>query len=1020
MVGKRVVLGKRPAVLCTAVFMLGIVLAKCSGWLIAGITVGMFCVGIWVLRRLRKVGRQISMADRLLFAVPVFLLLGIGVMRGALYRYERNVSAFAGCMEAGKEVLVEGKVSHIGQTGTGVRLELTEAVAAPYDGASSAYYPVGTLVVYVEDCAAENGEIKYGQRIFVYGSGSIWEEASNPGGFDAKTYYFSMGITGAVHGKAVRIRSFSYDRLRQTLFHAKNTLLQSFVTYLGEENAGVIASMLLGERALLSEETEELYRHGGISHILAISGLHVSLLGTALYELLRKSFLGRNGAIPVACGAVLLYGSFVGAGTSTKRAVIMFLLLLLATALGRTYDTLSAMSVSALVILGGSPGALYTASFQLSYGAAYGASVFAALLRERAEDGKREGSIYRRSEDFWKVPGGGLSGVSTGVRARSFFGSPVDASGIGPVGEAVRVAGRSNSRGVRVREYVMGKLKSMFLFGLAIQAVTFPFTVYHFFEYPTYGFFLNPVVVPLMTILLLCGFLAGICGLLVPWLGYFFAGGAGGILWIYETLCRWTEKLPGSLLLIGKPAVWQIAVYYVLLAVCLYVWLERGSARVVCEKGDIRSVREEIVWEDRKDEVREVTGNSKEWKLRIWYSFCCMVSTWRVCVRNSLGRQGVFATILLCLPLCLLPVSGSNLAVSFLSVGQGDGIVLREQGGAVILVDGGSVGMQKVGEKCLIPYLKSQGIRVIDCAFVSHTDSDHMSGVKELLEAMPVYSEYRESAWGYTGTPVIKRLVLPEWYGEGVVAEVVPGQGESVIAEIVPGRRESVVAEVVTVREEGKRLGYAVEALPDGSDETAMGRTNSRMQENSGAFVGGVLPGEMDDVYLELLKLAEEKQVEVCYMAAGDRMRVGEELVLSCLAPESDVLYDNKNAASMVLLASYGTFDMLLTGDMEADGEMRLLESGMITGGMEVLKVSHHGSRTASSEEFISVLQPQIAVISCGRDNRYGHPHRETLETFSAVGSHVYRTDENGCIRVTVGKNGRMLVQTWRKPDEGE
>ncbi len=307
------------------------------------------------------------------------------------------------------------------------------------------------------------------------------------------------------------------------------------------------------------------------------------------------------------------------------------------------------------------------------------------------------------------------------------------------------------------------------------------------------------------------------------------------------------------------------------------------------------------------------------------------------CLTNLFGKAKVVFCMMMLLPLCLFPVPEAAFEAVFLDVDQGDGIVLRERGGAVLLVDGGSTGVQKVGEKRIIPYIKSQGIRVIDCAFVSHTDSDHMSGLKEILEAMPVYSAYRDSLPGYVGTPVVKRLVLPTW------------------------------------------------------------------QEME------------DEVYQSLVELAREKNVEVYYMEAGDRMILGKNLNCFCLAPEEGIPYENKNAASMVLLASYGEFDMLLTGDMEKEGEMRLLERmNEVSDLPEVLKVSHHGSRTASSEEFISILQPRISVISCGKNNRYGHPHTETLETLYGANSRVYRTDESGCVTVKVGKE-RIMVEEFGK-----
>ena len=557
----------------------------------------------------------------------------------------------------------------------------------------------------------------------------------------------------------------------------------------------------------------------------------------------------------------------------------------------------------------------------MSFAAAYGASVLAELLKERKEDSRiaaQEGNM-----------GVCMGNVGTEPEKRERFRN---GAGTEAVEAAKRVALRNNSRWFRIREYMGERVRNMFVFGLAIQAVTFPFTVYHFFEYPTYGFLLNPIVVPLMAILLLCGMLSGVCGLIVPWLGDFFAGGTGGILWIYDTLCRWTEKLPGSLVLVGRPQVWQMTVYYILLAGCLYAWCGRGRKRLRRGEAGIKSL-----------------GNVVKYRIFMWKEHLVI----------RLGRQQMVLLCLLFLPLVLLPVRCNRFEAAFLDVGQGDGIVLRECGGAVLLVDGGSTGVQKVGEKRIMPYLKAKGIRGIDCAFISHTDSDHISGVKEVLDAMPVYSEYRESILGYTGTPVIKRLVLPEWYG---------GEG----------------------------------SLIGNMDEEPANR---------------VLSGEADEAYLELVKLAEEKKVEVCYMKAGDRMTVGTELVLSCLAPENGISYDNKNAASMVLLASYGELDLFLTGDMEKEGERRLLETGVFSPdsvSVDVLKVSHHGSYTASSEEFINTLRPCISVISCGKNNRYGHPHSETLETLYGANSRVYRTDESGCGTVEVRKK-KMAVEEFSK-----
>ena len=119
------------------------------------------------------------------------------------------------------------------------------------------------------------------------------------------------------------------------------------------------------------------------------------------------------------------------------------------------------------------------------------------------------------------------------------------------------------------------------------------------------------------------------------------------------------------------------------------------------------------------------------------------------------------------------------------------------------------------------------------------------------------------------------------------------------------------------------------------------------------------------------------------------------------------------NDYSMVLSISYGDFDMLLTGDIEAKGEGMLVEffkereminsrisnpAAFVQTDYDVLKVSHHGSRNSTSEVLLSIIKPEYALISCGRGNSYGHPHAELLERLVKSGSEVYITYETGAV----------------------
>ena len=110
--------------------------------------------------------------------------------------------------------------------------------------------------------------------------------------------------------------------------------------------------------------------------------------------------------------------------------------------------------------------------------------------------------------------------------------------------------------------------------------------------------------------------------------------------------------------------------------------------------------------------------------------------------------------------------------------------------------------------------------------------------------------------------------------------------------------------------------------------------------------------------------------------------------------------YDDTNDTSIVLRIDYGATSFLLTGDMEADAERDLVNSGANLK-VDVLQVGHHGSSTSTSYVFLNAVLPEMGIISCGVNNKYGHPHEETLSILRDAGVDVYRTDLLGTITVS-------------------
>lgn len=146
--------------------------------------------------------------------------------------------------------------------------------------------------------------------------------------------------------------------------------------------------------------------------------------------------------------------------------------------------------------------------------------------------------------------------------------------------------------------------------------------------------------------------------------------------------------------------------------------------------------------------------------------------------------------------------------------------------------------------------------------------------------------------------------------------------------------------------------------------------------------------------YLRFVETIENAQLTLEVPDQGVQYRLGDAR-FEFIGPLED--HNNVNDDSLVMRLTYGDTNFLFTGDMTADAEKELIEDGENVK-CDVLKVGHHGSSGSSCYQFLYEAEPKIAVISCGRDNDYGHPHEETLGRLKDAGVTVYRTDELGSI----------------------
>jgi competence protein ComEC len=147
----------------------------------------------------------------------------------------------------------------------------------------------------------------------------------------------------------------------------------------------------------------------------------------------------------------------------------------------------------------------------------------------------------------------------------------------------------------------------------------------------------------------------------------------------------------------------------------------------------------------------------------------------------------------------------------------------------------------------------------------------------------------------------------------------------------------------------------------------------------------------------ELIKVAEKNNVSIHYISKGDSIRLSASALMEVLSPDEHIISSNiydENDRSLLIKFCYGDLNFLFTGDIEKDAEEYIVSSG-VTLDADVIKISHHGSGTSTTDEFLDAVNPDYAIISVGKNN-YGHPSGEVLEGLYNRNVELFLTDESG------------------------
>lgn len=425
-----------------------------------------------------------------------------------LLLYLRNVNQVSSTNISNNDFIIEDITAET----AGTKASLAGDVRLASIATKESQQDIGILC-YVE----EGKEPRLGSYVLVSGESALFSTPRNPGGFDQEMYYRIQNIAFSMKKAEILAEGNTYSKYHEGLYRLRRRMERVFEQTMSEKDASIMKAMILGNKAELDKESKQLYQRSGISHILAISGLHISLIGMGLYRLLRKMRMPAVLSAVLAVAVMVMYGDMVGSSASAFRAIFMFALKMGAEVLHRTYDMLTALAMAAVGILLEQPLYIYHAGFLLSFGAIVGIGCMLDVLKTDTKQMLVNKKIQKRRE--------------------------------------------------YIKNLCLNNITESLLGSGSIFLIHFPIMLSVYYEFPIYSFLLNLVIIPAMSLVMGLGLgciMAGSLGI-----GVFGAGIAQILAWgchillsLFEILCEGVLELPGASWIVGEPPVWRVVVFY--------------------------------------------------------------------------------------------------------------------------------------------------------------------------------------------------------------------------------------------------------------------------------------------------------------------------------------------------------------------------------------------------------------------------------------------------------------------------
>lgn len=487
----------------------------------------------------------------------------------------------------------------------------------------------------------EKENLSYGDKIIVKGNFEEASTARNEGGFNYKQYLKTKKIYGivTVDKKDVKVVNKNNANIIELLANkVRNSMKGKIEQNLSDATSGLLSGMLIGDKSNLPKEIQEDFRNSSLSHILAISGMHVAYVMLGITFLISKMKFSKKMSKMITIVILLFFIILTGKTASVERACFMSVYAILASLLHKRANVLASISISILIILIINPYSILDIGLQLSYGGTLGIVLIYPILK-KCKKSKKEKA---KENKFQKLI-----------------------------------------------QKIKEKILDIIRITVSANLVIFPIILY---QYNTMSFTFvisNLLISSIIGIIIILGFMSVFASYIFMPLAKVMFFLTQILLNILAQTAHLCAKLPFSKVYFPTPKIYVILIYYLFL---IYI---------ILAKRNIISV--------------------KKISKKIFIIFIIIV-------------------IILNLIVKVIP---KEFTISFIDVGQGDSMLISTPKEKRILVDGGGTRDSEnfdVGRQTLIPYLLNKGITKLDYIVISHFDSDHATGVAQILGKIDVSS----------------------------------------------------------------------------------------------------------------------------------------------------------------------------------------------------------------------------------------------------------------------------------------